>query len=180
MATAVSSHDSTKVRTREIDLTHAASAVAYAAIVVGTYLTFGFLYYYAAYEKLITDSGTMPAPLAKTFAGSFIASFPGTNVAWVLIGIVEATVAIGLVASLLTGEFLPSRHKPLLLSSLGISMVALGALAFGENMTGGFATVAELFSYFTGTAVIIVLILLMPPYRRTRWLSNLSSRSTHE
>jgi hypothetical protein len=176
MATAATSHDDTKAGSRDIGVTRAASTAAYAAIIVGTYLTFGFLYYYAAYEKLITDGGTMPAPLAKTFAGSFIASFPGTNLSWVLIGIVEAIVVIGLVASVLSGECLPSRRKPLLLSSLGISMLALGALAFGENMIGGFATVAELFSYFTGTAVIIVLILLMPPYRPSPWLTSLGSR----
>ena len=54
----------------------------------------GFLFYYAAKEKLFTDSGTMPAPLQKLFAGSFFASVPGDNAAWVLLGLLEAAVVV--------------------------------------------------------------------------------------
>jgi hypothetical protein len=49
-------------------------------------------------------------------------------------------------------------------------------MSFAENMIGEFATVTELFSYLTGTGVLIVLVLLMPPYRATHWLSSLSKR----
>ncbi len=51
----------------------------------------------------------MPAPLAKTFHGTFVASFPGTNTSWVLIGLLEALVFVVILASVLTGEFLPTR-----------------------------------------------------------------------
>ena len=33
---------------------------------------------------------------------------------------------------------------------------------------------ANLYAYFAGTAVTIVLLLLMPPYRPIRWLSSLA------
>jgi hypothetical protein len=39
-----------------------------------------------------------------------------------------------------------------------------------------YSTVAELFTYFTGTAVVIALVLLMPPYRERHWLSRFTSR----
>ena len=42
----------------------AAETIAYWALLAGIYLGFGFLWYYAAKEKLIDDSGTMPEGLA--------------------------------------------------------------------------------------------------------------------
>jgi hypothetical protein len=38
-------------------------------------------------------------------------------------------------------------------------------------MAAEFESVAELYTYFAATAVIFILILLMPPYRSQRWLS---------
>ena len=98
--------------------THIADVASYWLIIAATYLTFGLLFYYSAKEKLIDNSGTMPAGLAKSFHGTFIASFPGTNTSWVLIGLLEALVFLVIAASVLTGEFLPTRHKPILLSGL--------------------------------------------------------------
>ena len=55
-------------------------------------------------------------------------------------------------------------------------MLIFAALAFGQNMTAEFESVAELYTYFAATAVIFILILLMPPYRPQRWLSGLLHR----
>lgn len=175
MATAASTH-SVPVRSREGTITHIADRVSYWLVSAGIYFTFGLLFYYSAKEKLIDNSGTMPAPLAKTFHGTFVASFPGTNTSWVLIGLLEALVFVVIVASVLTGEFLPTRRKPILLSGMGLAIFAFGLMSFAENMIGEFATVAELFQYLVGTAVLIVLVLLMPPYRKTAWLSSLTNR----
>ncbi|HEY1689526.1 MAG TPA: hypothetical protein VGF95_11765 [Solirubrobacteraceae bacterium] len=150
-----------------------ADIASYWLINAGIYLTFGLLFYYAAKEKLIDDSGTMPAGLAKAYQGTFVASFPGTNTSWLLVGLLEALVFVMIAGSVLTGEFLPTRRKPILLSGLGLAMLTFAIIAWGENITGEFTTVAELFQYLTGTAVLIVLVLLMPPYRRTQWLSGL-------
>ncbi len=104
----------------------AAGTIAYWTLLAGIYLGFGFLWYYAAKEKLIDDSGTMPAGLAKAYAGSFADSFPGLNLTWTLLGIAEAVAFLGFVASILTGEFLPSRRKPILLGALGVSLLTIG------------------------------------------------------
>ena len=61
----------------------------YATTLAGIYLSVGFLFYFAMKEKLFTDGGTMPLPLQKLFHGSFFASVPGDNVAWVLLGLIE-------------------------------------------------------------------------------------------
>lgn len=148
-----------------------AQSVTYWLIAAGIYLTFGVLFYYAAKEKLIDDSGTMPAALAKAYQGTFIASFPGTNGGWVIVGILEALVFLAIAASVLTGEFLPKRRKPILLMGLGLSMFTFAVIVWAESVTNQFATVAELFQYLAGTAVLILLILLTPPYRAARSLS---------
>ena len=105
--------------------------MSYWLVSAGIYFTFGLLFYYSAKEKLIDNSGTMSAPLAKTFHGTFVASFPGTNTSWVLIGLLEALVFVVIVASVLTGEFLPTRRKPILLSGL-----ALFCLHFRDDRVG--------------------------------------------
>jgi hypothetical protein len=43
-------------------------------------------------------------------------------------------VFLGVLASLVAPEFLPSRRKPILLGSLGLSMFAYGLMGFAENM----------------------------------------------
>jgi hypothetical protein len=39
------------------------------------------------------------------------------------------------------------------------------------------STVSELVCYFSGTAVLIVVVLLMAPYRGSSWLSGLGGRA---
>jgi hypothetical protein len=173
MATAAHTH-SVPARARATTTAHIADVASYWLIIAAMYTMFGFLFYYASKEKLFDDSGTMPAPLAKGFHGSFIASFPGTNTSWLLLGLLEGLVFLVIAASVATGEFLPTRRKPILLSGLGLAMFAFGLMSFAENMIGEFSTVAELFGYLTGTGI---LVLLMPPYRPTRWLSSLTQRA---
>jgi hypothetical protein len=175
MATAAHTH-SVPARARATATAHIADVASYWLIIAAMYMTFGFLFYYASKEKLFDDSGTMPAGLAKGFHGSLIASFPGANTSWLLLGLLEGLVFLVIAASVLAGEFLPTRRKPILLSGLGLAMFAFGLMSFAENMIGEFSTVAELFGYLTGTGVLIILVLLMPPYRATHWLSSLSKR----
>ena len=68
----------------------AVDALAYWLGIFGIYLTFGFLWYYAAKEKLFDHDGTMPAGLKKAYAGSFLDTFPGLDAAWLLLGLLEA------------------------------------------------------------------------------------------
>jgi len=148
-----------------------AKVATYATTLAGVYLSVGFLFYYAAHEKLFTDSGTMPAPLQKLFAGSFFASVPGDNAAWVLLGLLEASIVVLLAISLLRGEFLPQRRKPILLAGLGVSLLAFGVMGLANDMIGNNATVIELFTYFGVTAVVMFLVRQMSPYRPMSWLA---------
>ncbi|OJU86176.1 MAG: hypothetical protein BGO11_12805 [Solirubrobacterales bacterium 70-9] len=145
-----------------------AETIAYWAVVVAIYLGFGILWYYSAKEKLIDQSGTMPEGLAKGYAGSFVDSFPGLNATWTILGIVEAVAFLGVVASLLAGEFLPSRRKPILIASLGVSMFTFALLIFGQEMVGEYESVAELFGYFGATIVTLLLVSILPP-RKGLW-----------
>jgi hypothetical protein len=145
-----------------------AETIAYWAVVAAIYMGFGFLWYYSAKEKLFDQNGVMPEGLAKGYAGSFVDSFPGLNATWVLLGIVEAIAFLGFIASLVTGEFLPSRRKPILMASLGVSMFTIGLLVFGQEMVGEFEGVASLFGYFGATVVTLLLVSILPP-RRGIW-----------
>jgi hypothetical protein len=163
-------------RNKSVKRSGLADRISYWLIGSSIYLTFGTLFYYGAYGKLVTDSGTMPTGLAKAYSGTFVTSFPGVNTSWLLMGILEGVIFLGFIFSILKGEFLPTRRKPVLLSSLGLSMLTFAIIAWAENITGGFATVSELFIYLVGSAVLVMLVLLMPPYRKTNWLSGLVSR----
>jgi hypothetical protein len=148
-----------------------AKVATYATTLAGIYLSVGFLFYYAAYEKLITDNGKMPAALQKLFAGSFFASVPGDNAAWLLLGLLEACVVVLLAISLLRGEFLPQRRKAILLAGLGVSLLAFGVMGLANDMIGNTATVIELFTYFGVTVAVMFLVKQMSPYRPMSWLS---------
>jgi hypothetical protein len=152
----------------------AADALAYWLAIAGIYLTFGFLWYYAAKEKLFDQDGDMPAGLKKTFDGTFLDSFPGLDTAWLLLGLLDAVAFLFFAGSLITGELLPDRRKPLLLAGLAVSIFTFAVMAFANNMVANYDTVASLFSYFTGTAIIIGLVLVMPPYRGREWLSRIT------
>ena len=117
---------------------------AYWLIYLGIYILVGFLWYYGFKEKVFDDGLIAPEGIKKEFAGSFIASLPGTSLAWGILGIAEGLVVLGLIVSLVRGEFMPNRTKPVLLSSLAFSMLIFGALAFGQGMTSQFESVAEL------------------------------------
>ena len=143
----------------------------YGATLAGIYLSVGFLFYYAAHEKLITDGGTMPAGLATTFHGSVFASVPGDNPAWVLLGLIEGSVVVLLAVSLLRGEFLPQRRKPILLTGLSVSILAYGVMIIANSMIANNPTVIELFTYLGVTAIVMVVIRQMSPYRPMSWLA---------
>jgi hypothetical protein len=137
--------------------------IAYWAVMAGIYLGFGFLWYYAAKEKLIDDGFAMPDGLKKAYAGSFVESFPGLNVTWAVLGLVEAVAFIGIVASILTGEFLPARRKPILSAALGVSLLTFGLLIFGQELIGETEGVASMFGYFGATIVTLLLVQMLPP-----------------
>lgn len=147
--------------------------VGYWLAVGALYLVELALWYYPFKEKVFDDNLIAPDAIKQQFAGSFIDSFPGTSVCWAILGILQGVIFVLLVASLISGEFLPTRRKPILLSALALSLGVFSLLLFGNSMTSQFDSVASLFTYFGVTVILIVLVLLLPPYRRPGWLSSL-------
>jgi hypothetical protein len=142
-----------------------ADVVTYWAGIAAIYLSFGFLWYFAAKEKLFDQSAAMPDGLAKAYSGSFLESVPGLDTAWLLLGLVEAVAFIGIIASLAAGEFLRGHAKPILTASLAFSMFTFALMALAQNMIAEHESVASLFTYMGVTAVVLALVKFVPPFR---------------
>lgn len=151
--------------------------IAYWATLAGIYVMVGGLMFYSGKGKLFDDDGNAPPPIDTQFEGTFIDTFPGTDAAWVILGILEFGVFALLLASLVFLEFLPHREKSLLQVGLAVAMLTFGLMAFGQTVTAQFAGVASLYTYFGATVVILILVSLMPPSRPDRWLGGVTRNS---
>ena len=149
---------------------------AYWLAIAGVYILQGFVWYFPFKEKIFDDNAKAPPPIQEQFSGTIVDSFPGTSVAWAILGIFQGVVVLAIVISLLTGEFLPHRRKPILLGALTLAMLIFAVMLFGQSLTRQFDGVASLYTYFGATMVIFAFLLLMPPYRPMRWLSSLGAR----
>jgi hypothetical protein len=138
---------------------------AYWITIAAVYIAYGFLWYYSFKEKLFDDNGNMPAELAKAYEGTFIDSFPGLNTTWALLGVLEGLACLAFVASLVAGEFLPQRRKPILLSGLAFSMFVFAVMTFGQNIVSNYEGVASLFTYMGVTAIVYGLLWFVPMFR---------------
>jgi uncharacterized membrane protein YphA (DoxX/SURF4 family) len=136
---------------------------AYWLIVAGVYLLVGVLFLYSGKSKLFDDNGHAPAALKKQFQGTFIEKVPGVDTAWVIIGILELAIVALMVVSIVRGEFLPHRPKSVLLAALALALVNFACLSFGQTSTGNNQGTASLYTYFASTAVILLLVLKLPP-----------------
>ncbi len=149
--------------------------IAYWLILAGVYLMVGGLMFYSGKEKLFDSDGNAPAGIKEQFETSFLSTFPGTDTAWFILGIFEFGVFVLLLASLIRLEFLPHRDKSILQVGLGLALLTFACLAFGQTATSQFSGTAELYTYFASTAVILLLVSLMPPNRPDTWLSGARS-----
>jgi len=143
---------------------------AYWCIIAGVYVMVGGLMFYSGKEKLFDENGKAPEAIKQQFANSFLSTFPGTNAAWVILGVLEFGVFALLVLSLVSGEFFPHRHKHVMQVALALALVTFAFLAFGQTSTGQFSGTASLYQYFGATVVILILVSLLPPNRPDRWL----------
>ena len=145
-------------------------AAVYALVLAGIYLLLGVLFFYAGKEKIIDGHGA-PPPIEKQFSGTFLDTIPGVDAAWTILGLLELGIFVLIVVSLIRLEFMPDRRKPFLLCSLALAIFTFSILAMGQNVVGENEGVAELFLYAGATGVLIGLVLLMPPYRGPKWIS---------
>jgi len=127
--------------------------------------------FYSGKDKVFDSDGNAPAGIEEQFENSFLSTFPGTDTAWLVLGLFEFGVFVLLVASLVRLEFLPHRDKSILQVGLALALLTFACLAFGQTATQQFSGTAELYGYFASTAVILVLVSLMPPNRPDNWLS---------
>jgi len=144
--------------------------IAYWLILVGVYLMVGGLMFYSGKEKLFDSDGNAPAGIKAQFENSLLSTFPGTDTAWLILGIFEFGVFVLMLASIVRLEFLPHRDKSILQVALGLALLTFACLSFGQTATQQFSGTAELYTYFASTAVILVLVSVMPPNRPDHWL----------
>jgi hypothetical protein len=152
-------------RRRTVGLSDALDAATYWAGIAAVYLSYGFLWFYSAKEKLFDQDGSMPAGLAKAYHGTIIDNTIGIDTSWLLLGLLEAVAFLVIVASLLAGEFRPTRGKPVLLAGLAVSMLTFALMTFGQNVIGNFEGVASLFTYMGVTGVVYAVIRYWLPRR---------------
>jgi hypothetical protein len=96
-------------------------------------------------------------------------------VIWWILSLLEFGIFLLLAISLVTGEFLPQRRKRIMLVGLSLALFTFACLSFGQTATGNNAGTASIYSYFGATAIVIMLVLLLPPSRPSAWLSSLVS-----
>jgi hypothetical protein len=151
---------------RAIHWSDALDAATYWAGIAAVYLSYGFLWFYAAKEKLFDQDGTMPGGLAKAYHGTIIDTTIGINTSWLLLGLLEGVAFLVVIASLAAGEFMPTRRKPVLLAGLAVSMFTFAVMTFGQNVIGNFEGVASLFTYMGVTGVVFAVIRYWLPARQ--------------
>jgi len=128
------------------------------------------LMFYSGKDKLFENNGNAPQAIKDQFANSFLSTFPGTDAAWKILGLLEFGVFAILLLSLIRAEFLPHRPKSAMQVALAVALITFACLAFGQTATGQFQGTASLYTYFGSTVVILILVSLLPPNRGDNWL----------
>jgi hypothetical protein len=126
-------------------------AIKYLAI----YALFGLTMGLSSIEKI-----TEPVPdwFSEQFAGTFVETVPGLGISWFAAGVLEAAVALLLLASIVTGEFLPGHRRTLLRTGLAVAAFTFMMLAIGQRLTFQFDGAASLFFYFGATMATLLVI----------------------
>lgn len=132
--------------------------------------------FYSGKEKLFDGDGEAPLGIEKQFEGMFVATFPGVDALWAILSVLEFAIFVILVISLIRGEFLPIRPKSVLLVGLALALFTFACPSFGQMSTGNNEGTASLYTYFGVMAIVIVLVLLLPPNRPRDWLSGFINR----
>jgi hypothetical protein len=161
-------------RSVDVPETHGSTIVddiAYWLTIVSVYFLVGVLFFYSGKEKLFDGDAKAPPGIERQFEGTFVATFPGVDALWAILAVLEFAVFVILLASIVMGEFLPHRSKRVLLASLALALLTFACLSFGQTSTGDHAGTASLYTYFGVTAIVMLLVLLLPPNSPRDWLS---------
>ncbi len=145
--------------------------VAYWLTIVSVYFLVGVLFFYSGKEKLFDGDAKAPPGIEQQFEGTFVATFPGVDALWAILSVLEFGVFVFVVVSIVTGEFLPHRGKKILLAGLALALLTFACLSFGQTSTGNNEGTASLYTYFGVTAIVMILVAMLPPNRPRAWLS---------
>src|SRR5262245_27712928 len=74
--------------------------IAYWATLAGVYLMVGGLLFYLGKDKLFDSNGHVLQGIKEQFQNLFLSTFPGTDAAWIILGILEFGVFVIMLASL--------------------------------------------------------------------------------
>lgn len=122
-----------------------------AAKIVAIQFFFGCTFFLAAILKW--KAGLTP-DFQQQFGKTFLAALPGGLTAvFYFIALLETVAVLGLLVSLVTGEFLADRAKLILKLSLVFCLFIFVILAFGSRLTGKFDIAATNMLYFVGALV---------------------------
>jgi hypothetical protein len=144
--------------------------LAYLFALASIYVLIGALMFYGFWGKAVKGDWKIPPPLKAQFDKTFIGTIPGSSAAWVMVALLEGLIFLVLLASLVTGEFRPSKRKSLLLTTLALALLDFAILSFGQNATSQTESVASLYAYFGATVVTMLFVRTLPPYSSNRWL----------
>lgn len=97
-----------------------------------------------------------PAWMTEKFAGTWLASFPGVTVSFWLLAASELAAFALAAAALVRGEFLAGREPRWLTATLVWSLFVFVQLGLGQWLTGEFTGAHQLFMYFCGTLVALM------------------------
>ncbi len=116
------------------------------------YFVFGQTFLLSSWSKW--TSGGTPEFFKKQFEHTFLAAFPGLGTSYYLLAAMEGVVALLVLVSLFTGDWLPDHErKDWLKLAIAAAALTFAALGFGQNLTDQYAGAAELFGYFGATLV---------------------------
>lgn len=128
--------------------------LAYYVRYLATYVLLFGLFFTAGYGKLF---GGESAP-AKMFTHTFIGGGDALSAAWDLDGVGELVVALLVLASLVTGEWMIGKKKQFLRIALSVAMLLFGVMTTGMSIAGNTAGAASLFFYFGAAAVVYLIV----------------------
>lgn len=130
-----------------------ARAIALSAMTLLLLFTWGF----GAVGKL-SAAGKVPDWFTQTFEKTFLNTFPGMWASFYSIAVLEAVATLLALGSLVTGEAFRPRRPVMLLGCLLLSLLLFAQLNFGKQLLQDFSGAQELFMYFAGTLVMLLVV----------------------
>lgn len=107
------------------------------------YLVYGTTFSLAGGSKV--KDGTVPDWFRNQFSQTFLAKFPGLSIAYWTIALLECSVPVFLILSVVNPVFLGI--------AVGIAGIVFGILGFGLRLVNDFQGAANSFFYFAATLV---------------------------